>query len=68
MKMFILFASLAAALAGDDRARTFFAGLARSYRNLYAAWVESAKQEETRKRRLDEMLARLRAGRRLGMK
>ena len=60
--------TIARALAGDAKARAFFASLAPSYRNLFVAWVESAKKEETRRRRLDEMLARLRAGRRLGMK
>jgi len=56
------------ALATDERAGTFFAGLAPSYRLLYIRWVASAKKEETRQRRLSEMIATLRAGRKLGMK
>ncbi len=61
-------ATIARALAADAKAGAFFAGLAPSYRNLYVAWVESAKKEETRQRRLAEMLALLRAGRKLGLK
>jgi len=61
-------ADFLAALAADAKARSFFARLAPSYRRLYVRWVDSAKKEETRRRRLDEMLATLRAGRRLGMK
>jgi uncharacterized protein YdeI (YjbR/CyaY-like superfamily) len=57
-----------AGLAADGKARTYFDSLASSYRRLYVRWVASAKNEETRKRRLVEMLATLRAGRKLGMK
>ncbi|MCU0276601.1 MAG: YdeI/OmpD-associated family protein [Acidobacteria bacterium] len=60
--------AIAAALAGDEKAWTFFASLAPSYRRLYVAWVSAAKREETRQRRLAEMLATLRSGRKLGMK
>jgi uncharacterized protein YdeI (YjbR/CyaY-like superfamily) len=56
------------ALAADAKAGAFFAGLAPSYRRLYVRWVGSAKKEETRGKRLAEMLATLRAGRKLGMK
>jgi uncharacterized protein YdeI (YjbR/CyaY-like superfamily) len=57
-----------AALAADEKARTFFTNLAPSYRRLYVRWVDSAKKEETRQRRLAEALATLRAGRKLGLK
>jgi uncharacterized protein YdeI (YjbR/CyaY-like superfamily) len=57
-----------AALKADPKARAFFAGLAPSYRRLYVRWVGSAKKTETRQRRLDEALATLRAGRKLGLK
>ena len=57
-----------AALAADEKARSFFSNLAPSYRRLYVRWVDSAKKEETRRRRLAEALATLRAGRKLGMK
>jgi uncharacterized protein YdeI (YjbR/CyaY-like superfamily) len=56
------------ALAGDEKARAFFESLAPSYRRLYITWVSSAKKEETRQRRLGEMLATLRSGRKPGMK
>jgi uncharacterized protein YdeI (YjbR/CyaY-like superfamily) len=56
------------ALAADAKAAAFFAGLAPSYRRLYVRWVGSAKKEETRGKRLAEMLATLRAGRKLGLK
>jgi len=59
---------IAAALDGDEKARSFFDSLAPSYRRLYVGWVDSAKKEETRQRRLAEMLATLRSGRKLGMK
>ncbi len=57
-----------AGLDADEKARLFFEGLAPSYRRLYVRWVDSAKKEETKQRRLAEMLATLRAGRRLGLK
>jgi uncharacterized protein YdeI (YjbR/CyaY-like superfamily) len=56
------------ALAADDKAAVFFAGLAPSYRRLYVRWVGSAKKEETRRKRLAEMVATLHAGRKLGLK
>lgn len=55
-------------LDSDDKARAFFEGLAPSYRRLYLRWVDSAKKAETKQRRLAEMLATLRAGRKLGLK
>ena len=55
-------------LAADKKAWTFFESLAPSYRRLYVRWVDNAKKEETRLRRLAEMLTTLRAGRKLGMK
>jgi uncharacterized protein YdeI (YjbR/CyaY-like superfamily) len=61
-------AYFAAALVNDPKAQSFFAGLAPSYQRLYVRWVDNAKREETRQRRLAEALATLRAGRKLGMK
>jgi uncharacterized protein YdeI (YjbR/CyaY-like superfamily) len=61
-------AYIAAALAGDEGARSFFASLAPSYRKLFVGWVDSAKKEETRQRRLAEMLACLRRREKLGLK
>jgi uncharacterized protein YdeI (YjbR/CyaY-like superfamily) len=57
-----------AALDADPKARAFFAGLAPSYQRLYVRWVDCAKKEGTRQRRLAEALTTLRAGRKLGLK
>lgn len=56
------------ALDAKPRARKFFDGLAPSYRRMCVAWVEAAKREETRQRRLREVVALLDAGKKLGMK
>jgi hypothetical protein len=53
---------LAAALAADPEAAAAFAGLAPSYQKAYVTWVESAKQAETRARRVSHATVRLRAG------
>ena len=49
------------------RKRIFSAWLPGTER-LYVRWVDSAKREETRRRRLAEMIGRLEANRKLGMK
>ena len=51
---------LADALAGDDAARAAFEGLAYTYRKEYARWISEAKRDETRQKRLAEVLQRLR--------
>jgi hypothetical protein len=51
---------LAEALARDDRARAAFDGLAPSHRREHAEFVAEAKREETRRRRADQTVARLR--------
>lgn len=53
---------LAAALAEDAAARARFDRLAPSHRREYATWVAEAKREETRARRVEQTLARLREG------
>ncbi|TFG77127.1 MAG: bacteriocin-protection protein, partial [Chrysiogenales bacterium] len=55
-------------LAADEKARIFFESLAPSYRRLYCRWVASAKKEETRQKRLAELVATMRVGRKLGLK
>ena len=50
------------ALAGSPRALETFQSLAPSQQRQYAAWVLSAKKDETRQKRLAEVLARLEAG------
>jgi uncharacterized protein YdeI (YjbR/CyaY-like superfamily) len=56
------------ALKQDARAWKFFERLAPSYRRLYLGWIESAKREETRQRRLCQAVDMLKAGRKPGLK
>jgi len=51
---------LSHALAGDDLALAVFERLSLSHRREYATWVAEAKRPETRKRRVEEALRRLR--------
>ena len=53
---------LAKALAGDPIARSVFEGLAYTHRKEYARWIEEAKREETRERRVTQAVEMLRAG------
>ncbi len=55
-------------LAAHAKAEENFIRLAPGYKRLYVRWVDSAKREETRRRRLAEMIGRLEANRKLGMK
>ena len=52
-------AELAAAVAGDLEARTFFESLSDGYKRGYCDWVGTAKQEETRKTRAAKALLML---------
>ena len=45
-----------------------FAQLAPSYQRAYIGWIDSAKREETKKRRLREALDLLASGKKLGLK
>ena len=45
-----------------------FESLAPSHRRRYVGWIHTAKQQETRVRRLDETIRLLAAGKRLGLK
>jgi hypothetical protein len=55
--------ALASALAGDPAARAAYDGMAFTHRKEYARWIEEAKREETRERRVAQALEMLRAGR-----
>jgi len=46
----------------------YFGKLAPSYQKLYIGWIDSAKKEETRLRRLKEAIDKLSRGEKLGMK
>jgi len=56
------------ALKDCPAADKFFRTLAPSYRRRYIGWIDSAKQQETKLRRLQEALRRLAAGQTLGLK
>ena len=53
---------LTAALAGDDAARAAFEKLSYTHRKEFARWVEEAKRDETRERRVAQSLTMIRAG------
>ena len=55
-------------LKANPQAWKRFEQLAPSHRQAYVGWVESAKREETRDRRLTELIELLAAGKTLGMK
>ena len=55
-------------LEKNMRARQFFEQLPPSSRRLYVGWIDSAKREETRQRRLKEALTQLAAAQGLGLK
>ena len=55
---------VAAALESVKEAKSFFEGLPTFYRKNYIRWIESAKRPETRDKRIGEMMALLKAGRR----
>jgi hypothetical protein len=52
---------LAAALAADPAAAAAFERLSYTHRREYVEWVGEAKRAETRRRRVEETVARLRA-------
>jgi hypothetical protein len=54
--------ALADALAGDPAARAAFEVLAYTHRKEYARWIEEAKRDETRQRRVTQALEMLREG------
>lgn len=59
---------IVAALRADARAWLHFEQLAPSYRRAYIGWIDSAKRQETREKRLAEAVDNLSAGRKLGLK
>jgi uncharacterized protein YdeI (YjbR/CyaY-like superfamily) len=56
------------ALKRHPAARNYFESLAPSYRRMYIAWIDSAKRQETKMRRLQEAISLLAAGKKLGLK
>ena len=55
-------------LKANARAWKFFEQLAPSYRRAYIGWIDSAKREETRQKRLREAITLLAARQKLGLK
>lgn len=58
----------AKALAHNKKAKENFDRLAPSYRKHYIGWITVAKRAETKKRRIDESIALLEKGKKLGLK
>lgn len=56
------------ALKTDPIAWQFFEQLAPSYRRTYIGWIDSAKRQETKEKRLREARSSLAAGKKLGLK
>jgi hypothetical protein len=56
-------ADFAAALAGEPKAQAFFGTLSNSQKGWFVSGIEGAKTQETRQRRIDGALERLREGR-----
>jgi hypothetical protein len=52
------------ALASNHKAKLFFEGLPTFYRKNFIRWIESAKREETRVKRINEMIKLLEEGKR----
>jgi bifunctional DNA-binding transcriptional regulator/antitoxin component of YhaV-PrlF toxin-antitoxin module len=57
-------ADLQEALHANPQAAGFFEQLAYTQRREYVAWIETAKQAETRRRRIDRAVVALREGKR----
>jgi uncharacterized protein YdeI (YjbR/CyaY-like superfamily) len=55
-------ADLAAALEGDAEAARAFEALSYSHRRQYVTWVDEAKRDETRRRRIARTIEMLRDG------
>ncbi len=55
-------------LKENERAWEHFEQLAPSYRRAYLGWIDSAKRDDTKERRLREAVNLLAAGRKLGLK
>ena len=56
------------ALRSRPAAWNYFQNLAPSYQRMYVGWIDSAKRQETKARRLKEAVGLLAAGKTLGLK
>ena len=57
-------ADLQTALDADPDAGGFFQSLSYSHKSAYVLWIESAKKDETRQRRIPEAIQMMKEGRR----
>jgi len=55
-------------LSKNSKAEVTFNTLGSSYKRQYIGWVMDAKKEETRKKRMEEMIQLLSEGKKLGLK
>ncbi len=55
---------IAKALSSNKKVKIFFEGLPTFYRKNFIRWIESAKREETRDKRIKEMMTLLAEGKR----
>jgi uncharacterized protein YdeI (YjbR/CyaY-like superfamily) len=55
-------------LAKNKNAKSFFDQLAPSYQKRFIGWISAAKRQETKERRIREVIALLEKGEKLGMK
>jgi uncharacterized protein YdeI (YjbR/CyaY-like superfamily) len=55
-------------LRADPRASKYFEQLAPSCRRAYIGWIDSAKRDETKQKRLREAIGMLASGKKLGLK
>ena len=60
-------ADLAKVFRAEPEARRNFKGLAQTYRNMYAGWVQGAKRAETRQRRIAVVVRRALRNRKPGI-
>jgi uncharacterized protein YdeI (YjbR/CyaY-like superfamily) len=60
--------SLEVALKANKKALDSFSRLAESYKKNFVRWIDSAKKEETRKKRITETIGLLERNQKLGMK
>jgi uncharacterized protein YdeI (YjbR/CyaY-like superfamily) len=56
------------ALKKNSRAKAFFEQLAPTYRRHYIAWIQVAKRQETKNRRVKEAIASMEQGKKLGLR
>jgi uncharacterized protein YdeI (YjbR/CyaY-like superfamily) len=59
----VLPAYIERAIRKDAKAWPFFESLAPSHRRLYINWIDAAKREETKQKRIEQAIEKLRAGR-----